>query len=113
MCVCVCVCVEKDRWREITALLHLCYTLHYTFVSYSIAFCPVFHFLAFCPDTGFHSRIFAANSFNMNDISEYLDSCHVDLRHISDYCYPVLNLQRCTKYDFQKTAPEIEYCFLS
>ena len=72
--------------REITVLLHLCYTLYYIFVTHSMAFCPVFHFLAFCPDTGFHnhSRIFAANSSHKNDISEYLDSCDVDLRHISD-----------------------------
>ena len=33
MCVCVCVCREKDRWREITALLHLCYTFVTLFIT--------------------------------------------------------------------------------
>ena len=51
----------------VTLVLHLCYTLYYIFVTYSMAFCPVFHFLACCPDTGFHSRIFAAKSSDMND----------------------------------------------
>ena len=66
--------------RKITALLHLC---EQTFVTLFITsllrilwrFVPFFifwhfvraRFLAFCPDTGFHSRIFAANSSNMND----------------------------------------------
>ena len=50
----------------VTLVLHLCYTHYYIFVMYYMAFCLVFHFLAFCPNTGFHSRIFAANSSNVN-----------------------------------------------
>ena len=94
MFVSVCVCREKDRWREgvcreITALLHLCYTFVTLFILSLLRI--IWHFvrasfLAFFSDSGFHSRIFAANSSNMNDISEYLDSCHVDLSHISDCC---------------------------
>ena len=66
--------VQRDN-SLVTLVLHLCYTLYYIFVTYSMAFCHFFifwhfvraRFLAFCPDTGFHSRIFAANSSNMID----------------------------------------------
>ena len=82
--MCQCVCREKDRWRDgecrkITALLHLCYTFVTIFITsllcilwHFVRFFIFWHFVrarffAFCPDAGFHSRIFAANSSNMND----------------------------------------------
>ena len=48
------MCVERKTGGERecverTASLHLCYTLYFIFVTYSMAFCPVFHFLVFCP----------------------------------------------------------------
>ena len=54
--VSVCVCVLGERQVErnnslVTLVLHLCYTLYFIFVTYSMAFCPVFHFLAFRPCT--------------------------------------------------------------
>ena len=81
---------DKSRETEITALLllHLCYTFVTLFITsllrilwHFVRFFIFWHFvrarfLTFCPDTGFHIWI----------ISEYLYSCHVDLRHISDWC---------------------------
>ena len=49
-CLCQCVCKEKDRWREgvcreVTALLHLCYTFVTLFISSLL--CILWHFVRF------------------------------------------------------------------